>query len=255
MIPKIIHYCWFGGQPLPELAVHCIESWKKYCPDYKIIRWDETNTNLQENDYIKEAYKIKKWAFITDYVRLKVLYEYGGIYMDTDVEVFKNLDCFLTEKAFSGFESVDHVPTGIMASESKHPFFKELLDYYKGRHFIKDDGSYDETTNVITITNIAVANGLQLNDQKQTVCDMTFYPHDFFCPKDHRSGKTFLTNNTYCIHHFNGSWLSEDEKKNVELMRTVIAKYGEKHCIAYFRIEKYLKHPSNIIVRLKKLLK
>ena len=124
MIPKIIHYCWFGGKPLSPMARRCIDSWKKYCPDYQIKRWDETNFDLNSCTYIREAYEAKKWAFITDYVRLCVMYNYGGIYMDTDVEVLKNLDCFLSEKAFSGFESVDRIPTGIMASEKECPIIK-----------------------------------------------------------------------------------------------------------------------------------
>ena len=128
MIPKIIHYCWYGGKELPGLAMYCIESWKKFCPDYKIIRWDETNTNLQENEYIKEAYENKKWAFITDYVRLKVLYEIGGVYMDTDVELVGTLDPFLNHEAFSGFENSTQIPTGIMAAQKGQPFFKQLLN-------------------------------------------------------------------------------------------------------------------------------
>ena len=106
MIPKVIHYCWFGGNPLPDSVRKCINSWKKFCPDYDIKQWDETNINLHENAYVLEAYQAKKWAFITDYVRLKVLVEYGGIYMDTDVEVLKPIDVFLSNHAFSGFEAV-----------------------------------------------------------------------------------------------------------------------------------------------------
>ena len=136
LIPPIIHYCWFGRSEMPMMVKECIESWKKFCPDYEIIRWDETNTNLNENDYIKEAYENGKWAFITDYIRLKVLYEHGGIYMDTDVQVCKTLDPFLIDSAFSGFENVHQIPTGIMASEAGHPFLKKLLDYYIGRHFV-----------------------------------------------------------------------------------------------------------------------
>ena len=143
MIPKIIHYCWFGGKPLPEDAKKYIESWEKYCPDYKICRWDESTFDINEIPYVKEAYEAKKWAFITDYVRLYVLKNIGGIYMDTDVEVIKNLDCFLNEKGFSGFEKIDAVPTGIMAAEKNHPFIIELLHDYDNLHFLKDDGTLD----------------------------------------------------------------------------------------------------------------
>ena len=128
MIPKIIHYCWFGGNELPEMAKRCINSWKQVLPEYKIIRWDESNFDIC-NTYVKEAYENKKYAFVTDYVRLYTMYTYGGIYMDTDVEVLKPLDKFLVNKAFSGFENYMNIPTGIMACEKGYPDFKELLSY------------------------------------------------------------------------------------------------------------------------------
>ena len=173
MIPKKIHYCWFGGNPLPEETKIYIESWKKYCPDYEIIEWNEKNFDLNCNIYIQEAYQAKKWAFITDYVRLYVMYNYGGIYMDTDVEVIKSLDPYLNNKAFSGFETFTDIPTGIMASEKGFPLFKEFLDYYKDRHFIMNDGSYDMTTNVVIITNICKKYGLKTNFHVK--CDFRVY--------------------------------------------------------------------------------
>lgn len=224
MIPKIIHYIWFGGNPLPELAVKCIESWKKYCPDYEIMIWDERNFDVSVCAYTKEAYDAKKWAFVSDYVRLKALYEYGGIYMDTDVELVKSLDGFLHEKAFSGFETKESIPTGIMASEKGHHVFGEMLDYYKGKHFIKENGEFDQTTNVTIITNIMKGKGIKLDNRKQTICDMTFYPKEFFCPKDPDTGILHATADTVCIHHFDGSWHSDREKK---LMRAV--QFCNKH--------------------------
>lgn len=250
MIPKIIHYCWFGGRPLHELAERCIASWKEFCPDYEIRRWDENNTDLNENDYIREAYENKKWAFITDYVRLKVLYEIGGIYMDTDVQVCKSLDPFLSETAFSGFENEQQIPTGIMASEAGHPFFKELLDYYTERHFVKEDGTFDQTTNVVTITEIGTRNGFIPNDKKQTVCGMTFYPHDVFCPKSHVTGEIHSTENTVCIHHFDGSWKTGEERRNIELNQKLVRKYGVAGDLLY-KGYKYILHPGNIIKRIK----
>lgn len=250
MIPKKIHYCWFGGKELPELAVHCIESWKKFCPDYEIIRWDETNTDLEENDYIKEAFNAQKWAFITDYVRLNVLYKYGGIYMDTDVEVTKSLDQFLMDKAFSGFENATQIPTGIMASESGHPFFGKLLEYYKDRHFLHEDGTMDLTTNVLTITNIATANGFIPNNKKQTVCEMVFYPNDFFCPKDYVTGIAHVTENTACIHHFNGSWQTEEEKELVSIRRKFINLLGSKVGTFIYKIYKNVRNPKCMVNKL-----
>lgn len=228
MIPKKIHYCWFGGNPLPELAVKCIESWKKYCPDYEIIEWNEKNFDLSCNKYVKEAFECKKWAFITDYVRLYAMVNQGGIYMDTDVEVLKNLDIFLKNKAFSGFEREDAIPTGIMASEKDFPLFKKLLADYDGRAFIKENGEMDLTTNVTTITNICLNHGLILNNQKQTINDFTLYPKEIFCPKSYETGKIECTENTYTIHHFAGSWHTEKEKKIKSFEERLYKKYDNK---------------------------
>lgn len=136
MIPKVIHYCWFGRGKMPELANKCIESWKKYCPEYEIIEWNEDNFDVNCCPYVKEAYESRRFAFVTDYVRLYAMYTQGGIYMDTDVEVVRNLDEFLGHQGFSGFESETQIPTGIMAGEKGFPLFKDLLAYYDGRHFL-----------------------------------------------------------------------------------------------------------------------
>ncbi|MBU3159856.1 glycosyl transferase [Clostridium frigoris] len=218
-IPKIIHYCWFGRNSLPPLAKECIDSWKKYCPDYEIIEWNEDNFDINSNKYVKQAYKAKKYAFVTDYVRLYVLYAYGGIYMDTDVEVLKSLDKFLKNEAFSGFETIQTVPTGIMACVKKFPFFNELLSYYDSRDFMKKDGSYDLTTNVTIITDYCIQNGLKLNNTLQTVKGFAFYPKNYFCPKDHLSGNIHLTSETYTIHHFAGSWISRKDKMKAKTIR------------------------------------
>lgn len=212
MIPKKIHYCWFGGNPLPQLAIDCINSWKKYCPDYEIIRWDESNFNIEKYDYVKEAYEAKKYAFVTDVVRLFVLVKEGGIYMDTDVEVLKPLDDLLKLDAFSGFESDTKIPTGIMAAKKGHKLFKELLNEYDNVHFKKEDGTLDLTTNVIRITNTCKKYGLVQNNKLQTVNGFTLFPKDYFCPKDLETRKLHLTENTYTIHHFDGSWLNEKER-------------------------------------------
>lgn len=253
MIPKIIHYCWYGNKELPELATHCIESWKRFCPEYKIMRWDETNTNLNENDYIKEAYENKKWAFITDYVRLKALYEVGGVYMDTDVELVDTLDLFLKHEAFSGFENDIQIPTGIMAAQKGHPFFKQLIAYYEGRHFIRENGTVDTTTNVQIITDMALQKGFRPNNTFQTVCGMTFYPRDYFCPKDHATGLINRTENTVCIHHFDGSWHSKDEKIMIEREQWFVRTFGGVIGDMFFKVYKNLFHPKNIIEKIKRL--
>lgn len=214
MIPKIIHYCWFGGNPLPEQVKKMISTWKKNCPDYEIKEWNENNFDLDLCIYAKEAYTAKKWAFITDYVRLKVIYDYGGIYMDTDVEVCKNLDDLLKWDAFSGFESDKDIPTGTMGSVAGNEWIEYLLSYYDGRHFIKKDGSLDLTTNVETITNMTCEKYHITLDNKFQIFghNMCLYPFVYLCAKRHSDGTIHATENTYTIHHFAGSWVPTKQK-------------------------------------------
>lgn len=212
MIPKKIHYIWLGGNKKSKLIEKCIASWKKYCPDYEIIEWNENNFDIGSNKYLKEAYEAKKWAFASDYIRLYVLYTEGGIYMDTDVEVLKPLDRFLECKAFSGFERKDAILTGIMACEKGNEIFKELLSYYTDKSFYNEDGSMNQTTNVVTITNMFLEKGLILNNEYQNIEGFELFPNDYFCPKDYKTKELFLTDNSYTIHHFDGSWVAPKDK-------------------------------------------
>lgn len=239
MIPKIIHYCWFGHNPKSALAEKCIKSWRKYCPDYQIIEWNENSFDLDSAPlYARQAYEAKKWAFVTDYVRLYVLYTIGGIYMDTDVEVIQSLDSFLKHRGFSGFEDEAFVPTGIMAAEKEHCFIGKLLKEYELKTFYNDDGSLNLETNVISITRQAKKLGLILNNSLQTIDQFTFYPRDYFCPKNLVDRKIYKTPNTVTIHHFAGSWVSEKEKRE------------SKKRIAYLRRDKYLRPIKNRIKNL-----
>ena len=221
VIPKIIHYCWFGGNPIPECAQQYINGWKAICPDYELREWNESNFDITCNDYVMEAYKAKKWAFVTDYVRLYALLHHGGLYMDTDVEVIRPLDRFLAHDAFSGFENPSCVPTGIMGSIPGHHAIKELLDQYDGSHFIADDGSMDMSTNVERITDYFIQRGLMANNELQTVAGFTFYPTEFFCPKDSQTFEIKATSNTYTIHHFSGTWLSRKDKLKQVVKKTL----------------------------------
>lgn len=206
MIPKIIHYCWFGRGKMPVMANRCIDSWKQFLPDYELRLWNEDSFDINKVPYVKQAYEARKFAFVTDYVRLYALYSVGGIYMDTDVEVLKPLDDLLHLPAFSGFESEHEIPTGIMASEQHNPWAEEQLGYYKDRQFRQPDGSYDLTTNVELISRSMAANGFQLRNSYQVYKNwIHIFQKDYFCPKS-RSGRITLTPNTYCIHHFEGSW-------------------------------------------------
>lgn len=222
MIPKKIHYCWFGRGEKPELAKKCIESWKKYLPEYEIKEWSEDNFDLDKYPYVREAYDSRKFAFVTDVVRLYALYKEGGVYMDTDVEVLKPLDSILGYKAVSGFESNNRIPTGLIASEQGVKIIADLLSEYDNLHFIRKPGNFDLTTNVTRITNYLLNYGLTLNNKFQTVQEFTLLPWDYLCPKSYEDGKIYKTDNTLTIHHFAGSWLTEIEKKALERSRKLL---------------------------------
>jgi hypothetical protein len=216
-IPKIIHYCWFGKKPLPKLAQKCIKSWQKYCPDYQIIRWDETNFDINSNLYIKQAYEAKKYAFVSDYVRLWALYNYGGIYMDTDVELIKNLDSFLNKKAFIGFQSsyklnLDLITlnSGLIGAQKGNKFIEDILDLYNSLSFVNND-NFDLTPNTVRITEYAIRKyNLIPKDIFQDLGDIVIYPSEYFSPGNYYFLK--LTNNTYAIHYFTASWFSWRQK-------------------------------------------
>lgn len=246
MIPKTIHYIWFGRNQFPELVNKCIESWKEYCPDYKFILWNEDNFDLDSCQFVKEAYEKKKYAFVSDYVRLEVLYKFGGIYLDTDVEITKNLDHFLYHRAFSGFEDNKNIPTGIIASEKEHSLFKELLSYYNNRPFIKEDGTYDMITNVEVITHQLLKKGFTPNNKLQTVDGFTLYPNDYFCPINPTNGVSNMTDNTHTIHHFNGSWLTFEQRRELEKRKMLVKRFGKGAGTFLFRIQKYGIHPVKL---------
>lgn len=229
MIPKIIHYCWFGGNPLPADAKKCIESWKKFMPDYKIKEWNENNFDINSNLYVKQAYESRKFAFVTDYVRLFALVSEGGIYMDTDVEVLKSYDQFLHHTAFSGFENNNFVPTGMMAAEKGSRWATDLLYEYNHRTFIKDDGTLDTTTNTVTITEYMKKQGLILNNTYQNFPGLvTMYPSEYFCPKDHGTGALYLTDKSVCIHHFACSWLPPKRRFLHKCKKAAVSMLGDK---------------------------
>lgn len=231
MIPKIIHYCWFGRGEKSATIKRYIASWHKYLPDYEFKEWNEDNFDVNQNQYVKEAYESKKYAFVTDYVRLYALYNEGGIYMDTDVEVLSTFDPFLHHTAFSGFETDGNVPTGMMAAEKGSVWAKDLLDGYVHRRFILPDGTFDMTTNTTVITKYMLEKGLILNNTYQDFPRLcTMYPSEYFCPKDHRTGLVKCTDKTVCIHHFAGSWLKPSffQKLRHNLKYTLVRCLGEK---------------------------
>jgi len=236
MIPKTIHYCWFGRNPKPKLAEKCIKSWKKYCRDYEIIEWNEDNFDIASAPlYVRQAYEAKKWAFVTDYVRLWAMTKFGGIYMDTDVEVVRSLDRFLEHRAFSGFEDGKSIPTGIMACEKDFPLFLEFLQFYDEASFINEDGSINYTTNVVIMTNICLKHGLAQNGEYQEVDGFAIYPKDVFCPMDYHSGILKKTKNTATIHWFSASWHSPEEQKRRIAYRKYLRKQHRSNQIDYIK--------------------
>lgn len=230
MIPKIIHYCWFGGNPLPALAVKCIASWKKFLPEYEIIEWNESNFPIDDFIFAREALQNRKFAFISDVCRLYALDKMGGIYMDTDVEVLKSFDKFLHHAAFSGFENDDYVPTGIMASEKGSTWIKELLAYYHNRPFVNADGTIENTSNTVIITKMMLEKGFVMNNTFQKIDRyVAFYPNDYFCPKSYKTGSIDLTKNSACIHHFAKSWIAPQKRWRNILKMKAMNTFGHKN--------------------------
>lgn len=214
MIPKIIHYCWFGGKEKPEDVRKMIASWKKHCPDYEIKEWNETNFDIHLNRYTEEAYQQKKWAFVSDVARLWALVHEGGIYMDTDVEVIRSLNNLLANKAFIGFEGTQWIGTNLMGTEPHNAFLQAFLEDYNHRNFTNPDGTLNQTTNVEEITSRFLAqHNLIRNGKQQQAGDFTVYPTDYFSPYDYINGKVRTTANTYSIHWFSQSWIKRSKWK------------------------------------------
>ena len=252
MIPKTIHYCWFGSGQMPSIAKKCILSWKKMLPEYSIKLWNEDSFDLSCNAYVQEAYQARKFAFVTDYVRLYALYNEGGIYMDTDVEVIKPLDAFLTLPAFSGFESDSGCITGIMGSERHGAWVKDLLEEYSNRHFIKPDGSMDMMTNVLYTNNLMTRKGLLLNGQTQQFENyVTIFSKEFFCPKSWDTDQYIISDKTHTIHHFAASWWTRRQKW-LRWTRNHFGKRAAKYLSYFWRPPKVL-FPSIIVTMKKKL--
>lgn len=212
-IPKVIHYCWFGYGAKDDVVKKCMASWRKYLPDYQVKVWDELSFNVDCNRFVSEAYAYRKWAFVADYVRLHALYTEGGIYLDTDVEVFRPLDEFLNHTAFSGFEDGTLIPTGLMGAEKGNPWIKRLLQYYQNRPFIQADGTLDLKPNTNIITDISSSEyGLRCDNSFQVLKDeVAIYPREFFCID------TGIIE-AYATHHFNGSWLTNSRDYKTEAM-------------------------------------
>ena len=221
-VPKVIHYCWFGKGKMPAIAKKCIESWKKYCPEYKIVCHSEENFDISQNRYAQEASEAGKWAFVSDYVRLKVLYDQGGIYLDTDVELLKPIDKLIEETGYMGFDDNGVISTGLgFACEKGNELVGSLLADYDDISFIRPDGSYDITPcpdrNRETLKKL----GMDLENKDQIFMGIHMLPEDYLCPMKYYTGKTIITENTYSIHHFCASWISATSRRTLFVKRIV----------------------------------
>ena len=206
MIPKKIHYCWFGRKSKPKLAKKCIASWRKLCSDYEIIEWNEDNFDIGMNAYTQSAYEEKKYAFLTDYARLLIIYDHGGIYFDTDVELLKPIDDLLVNKSYFGFEDSEHVNTGLgFGAEKESIMIKLMQEEYQ--ELLDRKSSFVGCP--ILNTKALVKAGLVLNGKKQNLDSGTVYPIDYFNPYDDPTGRLNITENTYSIHWYAKSWMSK----------------------------------------------
>lgn len=227
MIPKKIHFCWFSGEEYPENIKKCLASWRKKLPDYEIVCWTRKNFDFEKNAFAVEALKAKKWAFVSDYVRLSVLYEFGGIYLDSDVEVIKPFDdSLLRNPAFLGLESNGVITAWLIGAEAKNPLIKDFLEYYKDRHFCVN-GRYDMTPNTVPLSNICKKYGLSNDNAIQDLSIAKIYPEDYFCAKSVVDGKIRITPNTYTIHHFDGGWQTPMDKFIKKIKYMIFSAIGD----------------------------
>ena len=239
MIPKVIHYCWFGGAPLGEKELACIESWKKFCPDYEIRRWDESNYDVRKNKYMSDAYDSGKWAFVSDYARVDVVSQCGGLYFDTDVELVRSPDELLDCGMFCGWENRSGIRNNGMEHENavnfglgfgavaSHPVLQDVLNKYDGLSFINPDGSLNLVACPVYQTEVLMLHGLDDRvPTRQSLGDVEVYPEDWFSPQSQLTGETVLTDNTVSIHHFSMTWVDPARRREQDLEWKLISKFG-----------------------------
>ena len=242
MIPKIIHYCWFGGKPLPKIAETCIASWKKYLPDYVIKRWDESNFDVNAIPYTREAYAACKFAFVSDYARFWILYHYGGVYFDTDVEVIRPIDDIINRGGFLGVESnrngIYTVNPGLgFAATQGTAVIGEMVNLYSTCHCTNTDGASDLKNIVEITTDYLSSKGLQNTDEIQDCCGFTIYPKDYFCPIDYDTRELKITENTRTIHHYAESWVP----RSTRFKNTLSRLFGKRFMSCLIRIKAFVK--------------
>ena len=227
MIPKIIHYCWFGNGEKPEIVKKCIESWKEKCKGYEIIEWNEKNFDINSNKFVSDAYANKKYAFVSDYVRLFALKNFGGIYLDTYLEDLKNFDDYLDNKSFWGLEAGNYIATSTMGAEKNNPMIEEFFKEYLDRNFINEDGSLNTGTNVIVISQKFKEMGAKLDGKREKIDGIgVIYPMEIFSPYDYRYYQDYRTDKTVTVHYFHKSWISKKDRIKQVLKKGFIKIFG-----------------------------
>ena len=248
VIPKKIHYCWFGGSPKSELIERCIESWRRYLPDYEIVEWNESSFDIHVCPYVEQAYERKKWAFVADYCRIWALYREGGVYFDTDVEVIRDPQGVLDAPCV-GFESPRLVNPGlVMASEAGDWLCRSMLDEYNTDVFIMEDGSSNYRTICDRMTRFLTEKGLRLDNSLQEIGGYTVYPTEYFNPYNSKKDRFDLTDRTVTVHRFLASWQDEESvaaasksaNLNGRIFALLVKLFGLNNAR---RIRKFLKHP------------
>ena len=214
MIPKIIHYCWLSNDPIPKDLKKYMKSWKEKLYDYEFILWDLNRFDLNRSLWVKQAFEAKKYAFAADYIRLYAVYNYGGIYMDMDVEVIKSFNDLLRNDYILGYEAAKGLEAGVVGAPKKAPWVKEVLEYYTSKEFALPNGLYNDTPLPIIMDEV-------LNADYITNKKIVPLPTDFLTAKSYKTGKITITPNTYTIHHFAGSWKSWDEKMKIIIARII----------------------------------
>lgn len=240
MIPKIIHYCWFGRGEMPKIMKKCLKSWKKYCPDWQIIRWDEDSFDINSTLWTKQAYEAKKYAFVADYVRLKALCEMGGVYMDTDQELIKPLEPFMDKEMFVGFMSDINISCGVLGAVKEHPIISAFLKYYAERPFVQQDKA-GEKPNTYLFTDLLVERGLVINDKYQVLDGVHVYPRTYFCPTSCVSIEDYRSKDTVSVHHWAMTWRSAKEKKHFKKIKM--------HQRKWYQVAVWLRYLPNRIMR------
>lgn len=242
MIPKIIHYCWFGGTSLPKFSKECLNSWKKFCPDFEIKEWNENNSPIHLFPFAEEALKAKKYAFVSDVIRLYALLTYGGVYMDTDVELVASLSEFLKNKSFTGYEKDSNkLQTAIFAAEPNSLWIHDWLNMYDNLKFSAERHVMSSLVNNRLVSDLLENKGIILDGRMYKSDYITIYPHDFFCPMSYETHTIKTTSNTVCIHYYTFSWSKPETFKGYI-----------KQCITYIIGEKKFRTIVNYLRSFKK---